>query len=96
MPQKLTITQVQNIAKLARLDLNGQETEKFSLQLSSILNYFDQLQEVNTENIEPTSQVAGLRNMTREDFVEQDEIQDELIKCAPESEGSFIKVRNIL
>lgn len=96
MPQKLTVTQVRNIAKLARLDLNEQETEKFSLQLSSILDYFDQLKEVNTENIKPISQVTGLKNMTREDLVEQDEIQDELIKCAPESEGRFIKVKNVL
>lgn len=96
MSQKLTATQVQNIAKLARLDLSEQEIEKFSLQLSSILSYFDQLQEVDTNNIEPTSQVTGQKNMTRQDLVDQVEIQEELIVCAPEREGKFVKVKNVL
>ncbi len=96
MSQKLTAIQVQNIAKLARLELNEQEIEKFSLQLSSILGYFDQLQEVDTDNIEPTSQVTGLKNMTRDDLVDQVEIQEELIACAPEREGRFVKVKNVL
>ncbi|MFH1565279.1 MAG: Asp-tRNA(Asn)/Glu-tRNA(Gln) amidotransferase subunit GatC [bacterium] len=96
MSEKLTTTQVQNIAKLARLELNEQEIEKFSVQLSSILDYFDQLKEVDTDNIEPTSQVMGLKNMTRDDLVDQVEIREELIACAPERDGKFVKVKNVL
>lgn len=96
MSQKLTITQVQNIAKLARLELSEKETEKFTSQLSSILDYFDQLKEVNTENVEPTAQVTGLKNMTRKDTVSQYDIQKELVDCAPESKENFVKVKNVL
>ncbi|MFH1187815.1 MAG: Asp-tRNA(Asn)/Glu-tRNA(Gln) amidotransferase subunit GatC [bacterium] len=96
MPQKLTATQAQNIAKLARLELSEKEIEKFSTQLSSILDYIDQLQEVDTNNIEPTAQITGLKNMTRQDLVDQLEMQEELISCAPEREGKFVKVKNVL
>jgi aspartyl-tRNA(Asn)/glutamyl-tRNA(Gln) amidotransferase subunit C len=93
---QLTPTQVQNIAKLARLELNEKEAGKFTSQLSSILDYFEQLKEVDTKNIEPTAQVTGLKNMTREDKVDQREIQKELIACAPEKKDNFIKVKNVL
>ena len=64
-----TPQQIRHIAKLARLGLKDQDIEKFSKQLSDILRYVEKLNEVDTKNVEPTSQVTGLKNVTREDNV---------------------------
>lgn len=64
---QLTQQQVRHIAKLARLKLSDEEVEKFSKELTSILGYIEKLNEVNTENVEPTAQVTGLHNVFRPD-----------------------------
>jgi aspartyl-tRNA(Asn)/glutamyl-tRNA(Gln) amidotransferase subunit C len=65
----LTKEQVEKIAYLARLGLNDAEIEKFSDQLTGILDYVDMLNEVDTENVDPTSQVTGLESVMEEDEV---------------------------
>jgi len=77
----LSDKEVQHIAKLARLGLKEGEVSKFAKQLSEILEYTEQLNEVDTENIEPTSQVTGLENVSREDKVERFCEKDELLAC---------------
>jgi len=74
---------VLHIAKLAKLRLSDEEVKKFGTQLSGVLEYFEQLSEVDTDNTEPTSQVTGLENVTREDEVELCEIEDQLLECSP-------------
>jgi len=72
MTNKLTTDQVKHVAKLANLNLRENEISKFQKELSDILNYFDKLQEVDTENVEITSQVTGLKNVFHsDDVVEQ-------------------------
>lgn len=61
---KIDIT---HIAKLANLIIKEDEKEKFATQLSSILEYVGKLNELDTSNVEPTSQVTGLENVLRED-----------------------------
>ena len=65
----LTKDQVRHIAKLARLTIRDDEVEKFSRELSAILDYVEKLKEVDTRNVEPIAQVTGLRNTFREDVV---------------------------
>ncbi len=64
---KLTADQVKHVAKLANLPLFSDEEEKYSGQLSEILEYVDKLNEVDTSGVEPTYNVTGLENVTRED-----------------------------
>lgn len=95
---KLSKSQIEHIAKLARLDLTDAELEKYGGQLSDILNYVKQLQEVDVKGVEPTAQVTGLSNVLRDDEVrdwDKDEIWSAL-KDAPELEERQIKVRRIL
>lgn len=93
---KLTKEQVQHIAKLARLKLSEAEVEKFQTQLSGILDYVEQLNEVNTDKVEPTAQVTGLINVKREDKVEPLENTDALLECSPlPIEKNQIKVKNV-
>lgn len=66
---KLSTTDVSHIAKLANLKLTKAQTEKYKEQLSAVLTYFDELNEVDTKNTEPTSQTTGLTNVTREDVL---------------------------
>ncbi len=80
----LTPEQVLHIAKLARLKLSPEEVQKMSTELSNILTYIDVLKEVNTDKIEPTSQITGITNGLREDTVRETPIAsaDDLLKCS--------------
>lgn len=61
---------VKHVAKLANLPITSDEEKTLASQLDQILNYVSQLQQVDTKNIEPTSQVTGLTDVAREDVVE--------------------------
>jgi aspartyl-tRNA(Asn)/glutamyl-tRNA(Gln) amidotransferase subunit C len=74
---KLTKDEVRHIAKLARLNLSDEEIDKFSTELTSILDYIDMLKEVDTKDVEPTEQVTGLRNSFRDDRLASDEANEE-------------------
>jgi len=94
----LSNEQIKHIANLARLELSEAELEKYGGQLSGILSFVEQLQEVDTDNIEPTAQVTGMENVFREDEVvawKREEVEAAL-SLAPELEGEQIKVKRIL
>ena len=75
---------VRHIAKLARLKLTDSEVKKFSKELTSILDYIEVLNEVDTGNIEPTAQVTGLANTEREDEIRKSEAtKEDLLGCSP-------------
>ena len=94
---KLKIEQVEHIANLARLDLTKEEKEKFSKQLSSILDYVEKLQEVDTTGVEETSQVTGLKNSVRPDeFNESSDVEiGDILNNAPDKEGNLFKVKSV-
>ncbi len=77
----LTEEQVRHVAKLARLQLTDEEVAKFSGQLSDILGYVDVLSEVDTEGVEPTAQVTGLKNVSEKDEVRNDVTREEMLEC---------------
>jgi aspartyl-tRNA(Asn)/glutamyl-tRNA(Gln) amidotransferase subunit C len=78
----LTGEQVKHIAKLARLGITAEESEKYAGQLSDILDYVELLKEIDTSSVEPTSQVTGLKNVTREDKKERFCEKSELLACS--------------
>lgn len=94
----LSKQEIQHIAKLARLELTDEELKKYGGQLSAILNYIDQLKEVEVKAVEPTAQVTGLENVLREDVARDwngDEVEQALAD-APEKEERFIKVKRVI
>lgn len=93
---KLTLDQVKHVAKLANLPLSEDEVKKFEVQLSETLDYVNKLEEIDTKNIEPTSQVTGLENVTREDIVLPSLSQGEALKNAKSTYKGYIKVKAIL
>lgn len=88
---------VEHIALLARLGLSEAEKEKFASQLSSILEYVEQLKEVKTDGVSPTAQVTGLENVMRPDVMEgcQLEVMKKLVKLAPDSEDNLVKTKSV-
>ena len=68
---QLSKEEIKYIANLARLELTEEELEKYGGQLSAVLDYIDQLKEVDTAGVEPTAQVTGMKNIFREDKAEE-------------------------
>lgn len=87
---------VKHIVKLANLSLKEGEEKKLERELSSILDYVNKLQEVNTSNVEPTSQITGLENVTREDKTKPSLDQEEVLSNAKNKHNGMFKVKGIL
>ena len=96
MPAKIDSDQVSRIARLARINLTSGEIEQFSGQLSDILNYVDQLSELNTEGVEPTTHPLKMSNVFRADQVGQSLTNAEALANAPQSHGDFFAVPKVL
>lgn len=80
----LTHDQVRHIAKLARLTLDDKDVERFTKDLGGIFTLIERLREVDTSNVEPLSQVTGLRNVSREDSVRPGFASpDDLLRTSP-------------
>ena len=90
--------EVKHIAKLARLGLSEKEIGKFQKELSSILDYFDKLKEVNVSKIKPTSHSQEIENIMRGDRGEKAEtdITKKMAEQAPETKDGHWKVKSIL
>ena len=87
----ITEKDVEHIGSLACIDLTQEETELFAKQFNSILDYFRELDAVNTENTEPTYHVIGLTNVFREDVAAESLDQEAVLKNAPKHDKGFIK-----
>lgn len=87
---------VSHVAKLANLPLKPIEKDKFEKQLLEILSYFEKLKKVDTKNIETTSQVTGLENVTREDETSPSLTQEEAISNSKSTHNGFFKVKAML
>ena len=86
---------VSNIAKLANLSLSSDEEIKLEKQLDETIEYVKELEEVNTKDIEPTSQVTGLENITRDDSTKPSLSQEEALANAKSKHNGFFKVNAI-
>jgi len=91
----ITIKDVEHVAKLARLALTEEEKAKFAPQLNAVLEYVNELNEVDTTGIEPMAHSIKISNVMREDEVKQEFTREEMLKNAPEEEDGFFKVPKI-
>lgn len=80
----LTVEEVQKIASLARLKLTPEEEKRYMETISAVLDYMTILNEVDTNGVEPTSQVTGLQDVFREDVVEDSGKQKKILVAMPE------------
>ncbi len=87
---------VKHVAKLANLPLSDDEEIKFEKQLSEILAYIEQLNSVDTKNVDITSQITGLENVTREDKTSPSLSQDEALSNTKNKYNGLFKVKKVL
>jgi len=88
--------QVRKVAHLARLELTAVEEEKFTTQLGDILDYFEQLSELDVTDVAPTTRAIDVSNVTREDKLQPYPDREAILQSAPEQEGEYFKVPKIM
>ena len=98
MSSTLAPDEVERIARLARLALTAEERDLFARQLTSILQYAEQLREVDTTGIAPTSHPLALTTPLRDDETRSSLPRDEALKAAPDAEpaAGLFKVPRVL
>jgi aspartyl-tRNA(Asn)/glutamyl-tRNA(Gln) amidotransferase subunit C len=92
----VTKKDVEKIADLARLYITEEEKEKYTVQLNVILEYMEQLNTVDTENVEPLSHPLELVNVVRKDEVKPSLSAEDALKNAPEKSGNYFKVPKVI
>lgn len=92
----VTIKDVEKIAKLAKLKFNESETGKLQTELNQILEYIDQLNELDLEGVEPLENINETSNVLRKDESEKWLTTEEALKNAPSKTGKFFKVPKVL
>lgn len=93
---RISEEEVKHVANLARLAVTDEEVKKFQQNLDAIITYAEQLNEIDTENIEPTSHVLDMKNVMREDVPAKGLPREEVLKNAPEHQDGQIKVPSII
>ena len=92
---KLTADQVKKVAKLANLPLSFEEEEKYSEQLSAILEYVDQLNQVDILGVEPTFNVTGLNNVMSDDETIPSLSSEEALSNAPKKKDDMFETKGV-
>jgi aspartyl-tRNA(Asn)/glutamyl-tRNA(Gln) amidotransferase subunit C len=93
---KLTREDVRQVALLARLRLTADEEERLTAQLDKILRYMEQLNQLDTANVEPFTHAVEAVNALREDKITNSPNAEALLANAPERDGTFFKVPKVL
>ena len=88
--------QVRHIAKLARIAMSDEEIERLAPELNNILDWVEQLAEVNTEGVEPLTAVIDLKLRLRDDVVNDGNIRDAILANAPEAQHGFFAVPKVI
>lgn len=98
---KVTKEQLERTADLVRIALTEEETEHFTNELNDFLNFADQLNELDTENVQPTTHGADIKASAANNVMRKDEpqnwmTQEEVLKNAPDAAEGQIRVPSIL
>ena len=93
---KITLAEVEHVARLARLALDADEKERMRSQLDAILGYVEQLRRVDTDGVEPTAHVLPLVNVLRDDEVRPSYPVEAMLANAPDAQDGQFRVPRIL
>jgi len=97
MPEpKITMREVEQVARLARLALSDAEKERMRRELDGILSYIDKLRALDTEGVPPTSHAVPMTNVMREDEPVPSLPQEDMLANAPDRNGEFFRVPRII
>ncbi len=92
----VTKSEVEKIAKLAKLKFSDSELENFTHQMNEILKYMEKLNELNTDNVEPLSNPIDATNIFREDEIKQSINTEDALKNAPVSDDKYFIVPKVI
>ena len=96
MATKIDETQTRQVAKLSRLDLSDDEIKRFSGDLSSILEYIEKLDELDTDSVQPLAHCLPVHNVFRADVPKQSLDAEQAVANAPATHGNYFKVPKVL
>ncbi len=97
MTSKISPDDVKHLAQLAKLKLSAEDVSKFAPQLDEIVQFFTQLQEVDTSQVVETFQTTGLENVWREDEINSCSYEKDLIECSPHPiDKHQVRIPNVL
>src|SRR5690606_1066013 len=95
-PMPLSADEVRYIARLVRIGLTDEEVTRLGDQLSTILDHFQVLNEIDTSDVPPTAQSLDLHSVEREDAPRESLPREDILRNAPRSEDGYIRVRAVL
>jgi aspartyl-tRNA(Asn)/glutamyl-tRNA(Gln) amidotransferase subunit C len=93
---RLTPEEVEHVALLGRLKLTEEERAQFTTQLNSILEYFEQLQQIDTTGVPPMSHAVEITNVFREDEPQPALSPEEALQNAPDREENYFQVPRVI
>ena len=93
---EITRDTVLHLAKLSSLQLTDSEIDSLTSDLGRIIDYITQLDQLDTDDVEPTYDVTGLQNVFRDDEVKPGLNREQLLSLAPDSQDGSIKVPKVL
>jgi aspartyl-tRNA(Asn)/glutamyl-tRNA(Gln) amidotransferase subunit C len=93
---KITREDVEHVARLARLRFEEEELDRFTLQMNDILTYVEQLNELDTAHVEPTTHAMELFNVFREDEVKESIPEEAALANAPQRAGGSFRVPRVI
>jgi aspartyl-tRNA(Asn)/glutamyl-tRNA(Gln) amidotransferase subunit C len=93
---KITLKDVEHVARLARLELDAEDKERMRRELDNILIYIDKLRALDTEGVEPTAHAVPVTNIMRDDLVRPSCPRSDMLANAPDRIGDFFRVPKII
>ncbi|SFM11233.1 Asp-tRNA(Asn)/Glu-tRNA(Gln) amidotransferase subunit GatC [Salibacterium qingdaonense] len=94
--ERISKDQVRHVAHLARLSVTEEEVDTFTEQLDDIIEFAEQLNELDTDDVEPTTHVLDIHNVLRKDEKRPSLDREEALKNAPDQEDGQVKVPSVL
>jgi aspartyl-tRNA(Asn)/glutamyl-tRNA(Gln) amidotransferase subunit C len=93
---KISLADVEHVARLARLELSAAEKERMRRELDGILSYIDKLRAVDTSGVEPTSHAVPVTNVMRDDTERPSLPPEDMLANAPDRHGELFRVPRII
>jgi len=94
--RRISLAEVEHVARLARLELSADEKERMGRELDGILAYIDKLRAVDVSGVEPTSHAVPVTNVMRDDELEPSFPREDMLANAPDRNGDLFRVPRIL
>lgn len=91
----IDINTVRYIADLIKLRINDEDAKVFSQQFSQIIEYFQKLSEIDTSEVRPANEIWLLKNIFRDDVIQESMDREEFLVNSPDHERSFVKVPRV-